>query len=98
MLSWMQSHENPWVFPLSQKKRTMEELRRLLREADAELDLRSLRRGALSHMGRKGVPPEQLLQFSGHSSVAMLMRYLRWGWHDGQRQRAGVQAAKLLHH
>jgi integrase len=51
-----------------------------LRRIDPLLEQRSLRRGSLQCLARVGqLPPEKMILFSGHSNVAMLMRYLDFG-------------------
>ena len=47
-----------------------------LRLANIGLENRSVRRGGLQHMAAAGIPPQELLQFSRHTSIQMLMRYL----------------------
>ena len=51
-----------------------------LRSADAELEQRSLRRGALQALAAEpGMTDAVLLLFSGHTNVTSLRRYLNWG-------------------
>ena len=64
----------------------------LLRRANPQLDLRSLRRGSLTHMAQMGVPDETLLLFSRHATVQMLHTYLDWGLHN-QVNRSRMLAA-----
>ena len=47
-----------------------------LRATNRQLELRSLRRGALQLLSTMGTPEEILMIFSGHSSIATLRRYL----------------------
>jgi len=45
----------------------------------AGIEQRSIRRGALQTMAAQNVPPEILMNFSGHSSINTLNRYLDFG-------------------
>jgi hypothetical protein len=51
-----------------------------LRRSHPELEQRSLRRGALQTLAcAPGITDELLMEFSGHTRVATLRRYLNWG-------------------
>jgi integrase len=67
-----------------------------LRQARPELNLRAMRRGALQTMALAGVDAETLMEFSGHTNVMTLKRYLDWGRLHGQAAAAGQAAARLL--
>jgi hypothetical protein len=67
-----------------------------LRLGHMELEQRSLRRGALQTMADKGVSEEVMLQFSGHTTVAMLRRYLDWGRKGMDRAKGTRSAATFL--
>jgi hypothetical protein len=54
-------------------------VRAALRRADPRMELRSIRRGSLLDMAERGVPEVVMLEFSGHTTLAMLRRYLAWG-------------------
>lgn len=60
-----------------------------LRKVNAQLEQRSLRRGSLQLLSTApGITDQLLLEFSGHTSVKTLRRYLSWG-----RQAAHLQTA-----
>jgi len=44
-----------------------------------KLENRSLRRGALQSLAKAGAPLATMLNFSGHSNVTSLKRYLNFG-------------------
>jgi hypothetical protein len=67
-----------------------------LRAADATLCQRSVRRGALQTMAKKGVPWENLMIFSGHKRLDTLKRYLSFGRHDGAAVVMAQTAARHL--
>lgn len=73
------------------------EIREALRVAEPRLEQRSLRRGALQTLARSGVPEEDLLHFSGHTTAAMLRRYLEWGQVNNDRARRQAVHAGNLH-
>ena len=76
------------------RKRFLDEMTATLRQTDPELESKSIRRGALQHMARRGVPADVLMTFSGHGSVAMLKVYLGHGVlleDEAKRQRAAAQ-------
>jgi integrase len=82
-----------YLFSTSKKARddVYEEIKGLLPKG---YDLRSLRRGALCALARAGTPLDTVMVFSGHTTVRMLLRYLRHGRAAGTRQTAGVEAAR----
>lgn len=67
-----------------------------LRSVDPSLNQRAIRRGALQHMARAGVPIEDLMVFSGHKSRDTLNRYLRWGLDAEVTAQHTRVAARLL--
>lgn len=71
-------------------------VRTALKSIDSSLEQRSLRRGALMLMAEKGVPESVLLEFSGHSSIKMLRRYLQWGAALQNRNESTAAAGQLL--
>jgi Phage integrase family len=83
------------LIPHSHGQLAIDELRRLLRTNDAKHDLRSLRRGSLCAMARKGISMETLLVFSGHRTVDMLLRYIRRGRASLERTEKGAKAAAV---
>jgi hypothetical protein len=86
-----------WLLPLKEQRTYWAELTRLVKEECPDWDLRSFRRGALSTMARNGVPLEMLLQFSGHKNIPMLLRYLQFGLHAGDRAEKAAVAAQTAH-
>ena len=86
-----------FLFP--QPKPTGVAVRVALRRADAKLEQRSLRRGALLTMAAAGVCEATLMEFSGHTTVAMLRRYLAWGTaakHTTDATRAAAAALTVI--
>jgi integrase len=78
-------HNSP-IFPAE----TSQAVRRLLKQQHPALELRSIRRGGLSHLA-KTVPLDALRRhFSKHASEAMLLRYLGHG--------AAAREIQDLHH
>lgn len=71
---------------------TGEEVKLQLRKVDRQLEQRSLRRGALQTLSTApGMTNALLLHFSGHASVASLMRYLNWGMRAQHLRVAAVE-------
>ena len=68
-----------------------------LRTVDKSLESRSLRRGSLQHMAAQGVPDDVLIQFSGHTNLPMLHRYLGWGAIGAKKKVTMTAAAQTLH-
>jgi hypothetical protein len=93
----LSSLQSEWLFPLKEKQAMWRELNLLVKQQNPDWDMRSFRRGALSHMARNGVPLEDLLQFSGHKNIAMLLRYLQYGLHAGDRAEKSARAAQTYH-
>jgi integrase len=54
-------------------------IRDMINSVADELELRSIRRGGLTHMAEAGTPIPTILLFSKHADEKMLMRYLGWG-------------------
>ena len=96
VLDWVNQVRGEWVFPKALWKELDDGTARVLKEHNAEWDLKSLRRGSLSTMARNGTPLEDLLLFSGHTSKATLLRYLGWGVHAKEHAVRGEAAAKGL--
>lgn len=78
------------LFPRTTKAR----ITRALKDVDARLTCRSLRRGALHALLRGGTPLETIREFSNHSSVAALLRYLPRG--ELQRVAAQMETSRGL--
>jgi Arc/MetJ-type ribon-helix-helix transcriptional regulator len=75
---------------------TSAKVRRALRRVDKRLEQRSLRRGALQTLAEAGVPEEELLNFSGHTTLGMLRRYLDWGRVNQAKAQRQAQNADAL--
>lgn len=82
------------LFPPMIRDATMTELGNSLRVYHKTADVRCVRRGALCAMAQKEVDIDTLLVFSGHSTVAMLLRYLRRGKAVSARAKKGASAAR----
>ena len=67
-----------------------------LRAANTQMECRSIRRGALQCMANAGTDEETLRLFSGHTSVAMLRRYLAWGAIGSAKITTMTSAASVL--
>lgn len=85
------SAQRRWLFP--QVKGA--QLKEALRVVDPELEQRSLRRGAIQALAATGLTDEELLHYSGHSSVQMLRRYLNYGLKSGEAAGRAARAAVL---
>ncbi len=73
-------------------------IRDMITSINDQLELRSLRRGGLQRMAQLGFSMDVLLQFSRHSDVKMLMRYLAWGEHSTKRQSEMIQVIDATMH
>lgn len=80
-----------WLFPQVKGAH----LKEALRLVDPSLEQRSLRRGAIQALAASGLTDEELLHYSGHSSVQMLRRYLNYGLKSGEAARRGARAVAL---
>jgi integrase len=80
-----------WLFPGVKGS----QLKDALRMVDPALEQRSLRRGAIQALAATGMTDEELLHYSGHSSVHMLRRYLNYGLKSGEAARRAERAAVL---
>jgi integrase len=93
VLSFLSAHTTPTtaLFPQTKGK----DIKIALRAAtgDVALEQRSIRRGSLQLMSAMGLTTAQLLQFSGHTTAAMLMRYLGHGKHAHADQGTMLEAA-----
>ena len=67
-----------------------------LRRVEKSLENRSIRRGSLQALAKAGVPESTLLEFSGHTSIGMLRRYLAWGAVGTHKRETMKQAAAAL--
>lgn len=77
--SYHDAAAGPFLFPIGSayhKTRVMTELREALRAVRPALEARSLRRGTLCCMAAAGATEQELLQWSRHTTVAALRRYL----------------------
>lgn len=82
----------PYLFLRAPTLLTRDALEKAVAEAERELkakignvDLRSLRRGGLSHLSASGFPDEAVRTLSNHTSDAQLQLYLRAGRFNGAR-------------
>lgn len=98
ILRWMSKTPGEYIFPLAQWEAYKKDLAKQLKITNPEWGLKALRRGSLSTMARNGVPLSTLRLFSGHTSEAALLRYLRYGLHAEHQNRLGEEAAHHLHH
>jgi integrase len=71
-------------------------IRIALRTEHPEYECRSLRRGALQQLAAEGVPEPQLLEFSGHKSIASLRTYLGHGQKSTRMQQQMASDAAAL--
>jgi len=77
-------------------KCTVTKVTKALRVVERQLESRSLRRGALQTMAAAGVDEEDLRAFSGHTTIAMLHRYLAWGAIGTKRKTQMGKASRKL--
>ena len=73
-----------------------DEALRLLRTANANLDCRSVRRGALQTMAASGASEDDMMVLSGHRSKLTLRRYLDWDRINAARHQQAQNAARAL--
>ena len=67
-----------------------------IRTVAPHCDLRSTRRGAAQLMAENGRPLEDILQFTRHTDLGMLRRYLRFGATDSTEAVRSREAARAL--
>jgi integrase len=67
-----------------------------LRATNAAYEQRSLRRGSLQTLSAQGVPEATLMEFSGHTNVRTLRRYLNYGAKSGDMRARTTAAAQHL--
>jgi hypothetical protein len=85
-----------YVFPTELRVRIHARIYKALKLIDHKYNTRSVRRGAAITMGMANVDLDHIRQFTGHTSVDMLLRYMGWGWFDGATaKRAATHAAHL---
>ena len=93
LLRWLRQRKTT-LFPANV---TGPQVKIALRRALATLEQRSLRRGSLQHLAEMtDIKEEQLLLFSGHSSITTLRRYLNWGSKGRDRKEMMHRAAAAL--
>ena len=80
LLSWVSSSTHELLFPTGPT--LLDLISATLKSVHPELQLRSLRRGALSTMALNGATAEELLHYSRHRNVQTLQRYLGWDLYD----------------
>jgi hypothetical protein len=86
--------ERRWVEEL--KNSDVEKTLSALRMVDRNLENRSLRRGALQTLAESGASEQTLMEFSGHTQVATLRRYLQWGSIGSEKIQRMTAAATAL--
>jgi integrase len=96
VLEMTEAHAFIWPAPSQHEQMIMLEKARIaLRTADPELELRSIRRGALHALAAAGVEEETLMLYSGHTAVRTLRRYLNWGRKSKAMLEATEEAAEM---
>ena len=61
------------------RQRFLDRVRDHVRTVAPQCDLRALRRGSAQNMAEKGLALTTILQFTKHTDIPMLRRYLRFG-------------------
>ena len=61
------------------RQRFLDRVRDHVRTVAPRCDLRALRRGSAQNMAEKGLALTTILQFTKHTDISMLRRYLRFG-------------------
>jgi integrase len=83
--------------PLLVAQATVPALLAALRRVRPHLENRSVRRGALQRLAEAGnLSEDELLLFSGHTSLGSLRRYLLWGAVGDRKRRLMTSAAATL--
>ena len=67
-----------------------------LRVSNGNLELRSLRRGSLQTLHKRGVTETALLTYSRHTTVDALRRYLGWNAEENDDHKTVMDAAEAL--
>jgi len=81
-----------YVFPEETRVEVGKLALRALKIGHPENDMRSVRRGSLQELAMAGTPEAVLLNFSGHTCVKTLHRYLDWGLYRGDAMAQGATA------
>jgi hypothetical protein len=76
--------------------RAAKNIKRMLVQVNSKLELKSLRRGALHTMSAQGVPETTIIEFSRHTRIPMLRRYLTWNWENAPVMGAMAKASASL--
>lgn len=84
------------VFPLSERGWFINELRSAIKAVDPTAALPSIRKGAVQHLARQGVPEDQLMRITGHRSLDTLRAYLGFGLVATRDEKSVQGAAKGL--
>jgi hypothetical protein len=88
---------NDRLVPEEQEKKVLGAIRSALRDVMGQhVTLRALRRGALTCMAQAGVPPDVLMQISGHKSLRTLRKYLSHGAFEEATHEATRKATRAL--
>ena len=73
-----------------------QQLTKMLKSVDPSYTLYSIRRGAAITLATAGTPLPTIMLFTGHTSAAMCLRYLSWGWFEGHAAAECATAALSL--
>ena len=82
------------LFDPSKRTACLASLSQALKTEVGKSDIRAIRRGSLCAMAQRDVELETLLTYSGHTTVHMLLRYLRRGKAVSLRAKKGASAAR----
>ena len=96
---WLEGKTTVHLFQQPSKKaraKFLTSVRVHIRTVAPHCDLRSTRRGAAQMMAENGRPLEDILQFTRHTDLGMLRRYLRFGATDSAEAVRSRAAARAL--
>ena len=96
---WLEGKTTVHLFQQPSKKaraKFLASVRVHIRTVAPHCDLRSTRRGAAQLMAENGRPLEDILQFTRHTDLGMLRRYLRFGATDSTEAVRSREAARAL--
>jgi len=75
-----------------------DQVRAALRMENRMAALPSIRKGAIRHLAKQGVPEETIMRLTGHTRLETLHTYLGYGHPTTQEAAAAQASAGLLHH